>query len=62
MPAWVARRVREAARLGARAVIVPAASDAADVGRGRPCVRCRSLREALAAAAARHERSKNLLK
>ncbi|MGA7833972.1 MAG: DNA repair protein RadA, partial [Acidimicrobiales bacterium] len=40
------RRVLEAARLGARAVIVPAASDVADVD-GVTLWRCESLREAL---------------
>ena len=45
----MARRVQEAARLGAKAVIVPAASDVAEVN-GVELWRCESLREALTAA------------
>lgn len=45
----MARRIQEAARLGAKAVIVPAASDVAEVS-GVELWRCESLREALSAA------------
>ncbi|MFZ1061964.1 MAG: ATPase domain-containing protein [Acidimicrobiales bacterium] len=54
--AGLARRVREAQRLGARTVIVPRAGDLEDV-RGLDVVRCGTLHEALDAAR-RHEVAK----
>jgi DNA repair protein RadA/Sms len=52
----IARRVREAARLGVATVIVPAEADLEDV-EGVRVVRCASLAEAIGALTSRFERS-----